>query len=410
MGSLSLWMYNLKTANIISHYQSNDYSGPAMKLGAGLGAGEALQVASQAGYRLVTGECATVGLTGGYAQGGGHSPLNSAHGLGADNVLEWELVTGDGEHLTATPEQNSDLYWALSGGGGGTYGVVLSMTYKIYPEGPVQGPLLTFGSPTIGNEIYWKGVGVFFKFLNTIVKGTNNSIQFNVWNDSFEALFVLLDQPASAVNRTWGPLLAELRSLGIQYNTTMREMKSFTDYYTETYGPLPYGLPDPASTTLNSRLIPQAVVADSSANSKLMDAMALTTKSGEFIFGCTASDVGRGTHPDNAVLPAWRDSIAMCIMNGFWNWTAPFSENVALKETMVNVYAPAIDAATPGSGVYLNEIDPLYKGDFKSQMYGSNYDRLLDIKHKHDPDYLFYGHFAVGSDEFTVDGSGRLCH
>ena len=100
----------------------------------------------------------------------------------------------------------------------------------------------------------------------------------------------------------------------------------------------------------------------------------------------------------------------MCIMNGFWDWTAPFSQNVALKETMVNEYAPAIDAATPSSGVYLNEIDPLYKGDFKLEMYGSNYDRLLDIKHKHDPDHLFYGHFAVGSDEFTVDGSGRLCY
>ena len=120
-----------------------------------MGAGEAMLVASKAGYRVETGECGTVGLTGGYTQGGGHGPLNSAYGLAADNVLEWEVVTGEGKHLTANPQQNSELYWALSGGGGGTYGVVLSMTTTLHPEGPVAGPSLSFASPNVGNETYW---------------------------------------------------------------------------------------------------------------------------------------------------------------------------------------------------------------------------------------------------------------
>jgi len=75
----------------------------------------------------------------------------------------------------------------------------------------------------------------------------------------------------------------------------------------------------------------------------------------------------------------------------------------------VNDYFPAIEAATPGSGVYLNEMDPLYKGDWKKSMYGANYERLLDIKHAHDPEKLMYAHFAVGADEFRIDGTGRLC-
>ena len=402
-------MFNLKTSDIIPHYESPSYSGPAMKLGAGLGAGEAMLFASKAGYRVIAGECGTVGLTGGYTQGGGHGPLNSAYGLAADNVLEWEVVTGEGEHLTATPQQNPELYWALSGGGGGTYGVVLSMTTQIHPEGPVVGPTLSFVSHSVGNETYWKAVGVFFKHLSTIVKGTNNTVQYEIWNDNFSALFVLLDQNSSAVNGTLGPLLSELGNLGIVYNTTVHESKTFVDYYNLYYGPLPYGF-EPPSTTLNSRLIPESVVVDANANAKLMEAIALTTETGEFIMGCTAQDTNRTHHPDNAILPAWRDSIALCIMNTFWNWTEPLSENLEVKNRMVGVYAPAMDAATPGSGVYLNEIDPLYQGDFKQTMYGENYPRLLDIKHKHDPDHLFYGHHAVGCDEFTTDGRGRLCY
>ena len=374
-----------------------------------MGAGEALLFVSKAGYRIVTGECGTVGISGGYTQGGGHGPLNSAYGLAADNVLEWEVVTGDGEHLIATPQQNTDLYWAFSGGGGGTYGVALSMTIKIHPDGPITGPVLSFASPNVGNETYWKAVGVFLKHLPGIVKGTNHSVQFSLWNDNFGALFVLLDQDSSTVNATLGSLLAELDSIGMPYNLEVGESATFVDYYNTFYGPLPYGL-EPPSTTLNSRIIPEWVAVDPEANAKLMDAMTLSTETGEFQVACTASDTNRTDHPDNAVLPAWRESIAACNMNAFWNWSAPLSQNLEVKGRMVDVYAPAWDAATPGSGVYLNEIDPWYKGDFKQTMYGANYPRLLEIKHQHDPHHLFYGHHAVGSDEFSITPGGNLCY
>ena len=49
-------------------------------------------------------------------QGGGHSILSSAYGLAADQTLEFEVVTMQGEHIVASPTQNEDLYWALSGG------------------------------------------------------------------------------------------------------------------------------------------------------------------------------------------------------------------------------------------------------------------------------------------------------
>lgn len=58
--------------------------------------------------------------------------MSSEYGLGADQVLEWEVVTANGDHIVATPSNNADMYWALSGGGPGTFGVVISMTVRAH--------------------------------------------------------------------------------------------------------------------------------------------------------------------------------------------------------------------------------------------------------------------------------------
>ena len=60
----------------------------------------------------------TVGVIGGWFQGGGHSTYTSYYGLGADQILALEVVTADGRFVTADPT-NTDLFWALRGGGGG---------------------------------------------------------------------------------------------------------------------------------------------------------------------------------------------------------------------------------------------------------------------------------------------------
>jgi FAD/FMN-containing dehydrogenase len=93
---------------------------------------------------VVTGNCQSVALAGGYAQGGGHGQLASRFGLGADQVIEWSIVTASGEVVTATPAQHDDVYWALCGGGGGTFGVVLGAVVKLYPELRTASAMLRF--------------------------------------------------------------------------------------------------------------------------------------------------------------------------------------------------------------------------------------------------------------------------
>ncbi|GAB1209143.1 hypothetical protein APSETT445_007909 [Aspergillus pseudonomiae] len=69
----------------------------------------------------------------GWATGGGHGRATGNYGMGADNIIAAALVTPGGELVTANACQNKDLFWAIRGGGGGTFGVILSVTLKAYP-------------------------------------------------------------------------------------------------------------------------------------------------------------------------------------------------------------------------------------------------------------------------------------
>lgn len=68
---------------------------------------------------------------------------NRANGSASDNALEFEVVLENGRHVTANSRKNSDLFWALKGGGPGTYGVVTSVALKTHDRVPVTGEPLS---------------------------------------------------------------------------------------------------------------------------------------------------------------------------------------------------------------------------------------------------------------------------
>jgi hypothetical protein len=209
--------------------------------------------------------------------------------------------------------------------------------------------------------------------------------------------------------------LAELERLDITYNLTTTEYSSYLNSFIASYGPLPYGTLCPSFPIISSRVIPRSIVQNATTNKHLVNVFRNIVSDGTWWVGCSLLSVDDGpgsirpAHPPNSVLPAWREAIAYCNpqTHQSYDWTNPQAVT-ALRQKLVNDIFPAIEASTPGGGL-LNEIDPTYKGDWKTGFYGANYDRLLEIKHRYDPDLLFYGQFAVGSDEFVLDSDGRLC-
>ena len=82
------------------------------------------------GYPFPGGGCPTVGVVG-FALGGGWGYSSRLLGLGCDNLLEVKFINSKGKIVIANEYDNSDLFWASKGGGGGNFGVVISMTFKI---------------------------------------------------------------------------------------------------------------------------------------------------------------------------------------------------------------------------------------------------------------------------------------
>lgn len=161
-GSLALWMHYYRFTEYVDEYKSTGYTGPAMRIGAGVQGGAAIKAASAHGYTLVTGNCPSVGMAGGYTQGGGHGQLASRFGLATDQVLEWEIVTAAGQILTVSQTKHGDLFWALSGGGGGTFALVLTVTVRLHPELETASAMLEFtGSGTDIAGPFWRIVAGF---------------------------------------------------------------------------------------------------------------------------------------------------------------------------------------------------------------------------------------------------------
>eukprot|EP00929_Paragymnodinium_shiwhaense_P083579 TRINITY_DN4459_c0_g1_i1.p1 TRINITY_DN4459_c0_g1~~TRINITY_DN4459_c0_g1_i1.p1 ORF type:complete len:647 (+),score=93.45 TRINITY_DN4459_c0_g1_i1:71-2011(+) len=97
---------------------------------------------AQARGRYVQGgHCPSVGAAGGFSLGAGYGPFSRMYGTGADNMLSATVVTADGEAVHADAKTNADLFWALRGGGGGTFGVVTNITYRTHVAPSLAGNL-----------------------------------------------------------------------------------------------------------------------------------------------------------------------------------------------------------------------------------------------------------------------------
>ena len=101
------------------------------------------------GLHVPGGECDDVCI-GGYMQGGGYGFTSVTLGMNCDNVLSMRVLLANGQIVNASPTENYDLWWAMRGGTGGSFGILLNVTYQLVPLGDVFGwaiiwPLSTSG-------------------------------------------------------------------------------------------------------------------------------------------------------------------------------------------------------------------------------------------------------------------------
>jgi FAD/FMN-containing dehydrogenase len=112
------------------------------RVGPGATWGDVIEAAEPFGLAPVSGTNATVGVTG-FTLGGGHGFLSRKHGLAADNLIRVDVVTADGDLLSARADRRSGLFWALRGAGG-NFGVATSLEFRLHPIREVFGGVARF--------------------------------------------------------------------------------------------------------------------------------------------------------------------------------------------------------------------------------------------------------------------------
>ncbi|KAM6536221.1 hypothetical protein FALCPG4_002234 [Fusarium falciforme] len=415
-GALSIWTHRFKTIEFLEERKTSSYCGPALKVGAGVVGAEIYEAAEKYGVTAVGGEGLSVGYAGGYLAGGGHSPMSPLYGMGADQVLSIEVVTADGRFITANEEQNTDLFWALRGGGGSTYGVVTSYTVKVYPKIKAAVMSFNFSSADTSYDTFWLAVRAYWELIPTF-NDAGNYEYWNIWHTDPETLTFNMvpwfapGMTLAELKALTKPLFDKWDELGIKFEVTESEHDS---YYPAWKAGFPREVIGGAASKTAGRLFPRENLVEK-FDATFEALKSVCDKGGQIIgFGITG---GPGPYPDNAVNPAWRGSAMWAI--AVINWPEDSSREFAAQESkkLTEDWMKPWREVSPGSGAYASEAD-VTEPNFHQSFYGTEkYERLLGIKDKVDPTGLFYAHEGVGSDRWYVTGqldglptqNGQLC-
>jgi FAD/FMN-containing dehydrogenase len=122
------------------------------RVGPGNRTGDVLATTQEHGLAPPTGSAGNAGVAG-TTLNGGIGWIRRKHGLAVDALRRLEVVTADGELVTASPEENAELFWGLRGGGG-NFGVVTEFEFDLYEVGPIVGGLSAFYPREAADEVF----------------------------------------------------------------------------------------------------------------------------------------------------------------------------------------------------------------------------------------------------------------
>jgi len=342
---------------------------------AGLTVGEFDRATLSLGLATVLGECSTVGIAG-YTLGGGLGRLMGKYGAGCDNVLSAEVVTAEGTVLRASPDENPDLFWAIRGGGA-NFGVVTSLDYLLHPTEPVLGVILSYPLSDVRPVLT-----CLEQFMMSIPDELDVTV--DIGNPAYLAIGATEPTTNLTVSyfgdlKTGEAALKPLRSFrkpltdGIRA-MTYHEMQNLTDATVITTFGLSGGSVL-AECGFIERLSPQVIDAIEAAIPDAPECFWITAT--HYLHGAVRS------RPQQINAFALRRSGFSTRFFSAWRG----SHNAETSVTWVNGLHAAMEPFS-GGAMYLNYLS---KRDDEATRtaYGSNYQRLVDLKSRYDASNFF---------------------
>ncbi|KAH8917633.1 FAD-binding domain-containing protein [Atractiella rhizophila] len=394
-GSFAIYTHNLKDIKFVDNFVpsgSKKGVGSAVTYQAGVQFYELYPAADEAGVIVIGGSCDSVGGAGGYWQGGGHSHLTPHYGLGLDNVLEFTLITVTGAILKVNANTYPDLWWAVRGGGGGTWGVIFDVTYKTHPA--LKNMLAINYQYTIPNtDLYEASLKSWIDLTPTMrdYGMTDISAADRTALVILGTVFLPNVTDVSAVDEVFAPIYQFASDNNVTFTTTYNLYDTYWDMVkNEPLATRPGGHEDAVVSA--ARLAPRSAYANTTALAKFLAALPAT-----YMFDTPGGKATEFSVDSASVNPAWRGAngaIAEYIWYEGWTNAGPASEQIAVRQGAVEKLK-TLTEIIGSDAVYSNEANP-DEDYFPHNFWGSNYDRLLQIKKKYDPKRLLTCNVCVG--------------
>lgn len=471
--SLMIWTRHMRDIRLHESFVPQGCLGkmpaqPAVSVGAGTYGREAYgAVTTKAGKYVQGGGCLTVGLAG-LVLGGGFGSFSKHYGTAAGSLLEAEVVTADGRIQIANACTNSDLFWALKGGGGGTFCVVSRMTLKLH-DLPKNFGAANFTIKASSDEAYRRLVREFVSFYRDHLFNHHWGEQVHFTPDNrlvFRMDFCDLD--TESARTALQPLFDWIARAPNDYSQAERVVIAavparhwwdppwWKEHWPEVAFPAngivnetidfvldrvmanpvlsfddrPGASPDNAWWAGNteeaaevlwayeSLWLPDSLLA-ADAQGRLADALFASSR--VFPIGLHFNKALAGA-PQEAIAAAKDTAMNPQVLSAFALVIVADGEGPAYpgirghepdtraarnSRARVGRSMDILRALVPKPGAYFNESN-YFEKNWQEGYWGENYPRLAAIKKKYDPDGLFYVHDGVGSEDWSADGFTKI--
>jgi FAD/FMN-containing dehydrogenase len=327
------------------------------------------------GLATTGGIISTTGVSG-LTLGGGIGYLSRGLGLSCDNLISADVVTADGRFLVANENVNADLFWALRGGGG-NFGVVTSLEYKLEPIKDIYGGPMLFELDDAGDVL---------RFYREFIADAPEEF------GGFPAFQIAPPLPFIPEERHGETFLAFVACWAgplDEGEAMLKPLHEVAPVVAEHVGPMPY----PALNAAFDPLVPPGLQHYWKAN--FVKELTDDAIEAHLAHGPKVPVVNSTVHiypingachrvaPD-ATAFAYRDANFATVIAGMWPDPAANTANTAWVRDYYTATAPLSE-----EGGYINFMAEDDQSRIKAN-YKGNYDRLVDVKRKYDPDNLFH--------------------
>jgi FAD/FMN-containing dehydrogenase len=374
-------------------------------------------------------------------QSGGFGSFSKQFGTAAAGLLEAEIITADGQVRIANPQLHPDLFWALKGGGGGSWGVVTRVTLRTHD--------LPASFCHADGEVKAHSDDAFRRLIAKVVDFYSDSLFNPHWGEQIQiapdnTIEVSMNGSGldvDQVKRVWQPLFdyvrssRELSASSLQAGADSQPRHNWDVFHRQRRANYDM-IPDPRPGTpsrhawwegdqdqvgallhgYESLWLPASLLRKDQRQ-RLADALYAASRHHKLelhfnkgIAGAPAEAVA--ATKDTATNPAVLDAFALVIIAAGERAAYPgMSRTVDVgrarrRKLDVDRAAAELRKIAPGAGSYVSESNYFHPA-WQEAYWGSNYKRLRAIKRKYDPEGLFFVHHGVGSEEWSRDGFER---